>query len=77
MKAISKVLDGVPIKTTTDGTLRAVEDTHCSRDCPLLTYNGGTVCALEQFNQKRKDRYDREADAWKRCPACLRLERKG
>lgn len=68
MKLVALTLDGVRIKT--------LDRTHCDVDCPLLTYSNGTVCSLERLNTKRKSRYDGYAEEWKRCPACLRLERK-
>lgn len=62
-------LDGVPVRFTKDGK-------HCQTSCPLLTFQGFTVCALEVNKKNVKSRYDRRMDMWRRCPACRRLERK-
>ena len=72
MKAEIKILDGISIRTINGGTHCAV---NCVRSCPLMTYDGMTVCSLERL-KRLKSRYDKTADAWKRCPTCLRLERK-
>jgi hypothetical protein len=64
-----RVLDGVPIKTDKTGKF-------CALSCVLLQYDNGTVCGLERSSPRRHCRYDTVAQMHRRCPTCLRLERK-
>lgn len=63
-------LDGVPIRVSNDLL-------HCDLQCPILTFDGFTVCGLEKHKKNRKSRYDPKTNQWRRCRECFRLERKG
>lgn len=69
---MKRILDGVPISTSKDGKF-------CDPACPLMTFDCGTICALERAlvgQKKTKSRYDEKANAYRRGPHCLRRERK-
>jgi len=64
------LLNGVPVRIDKE------DPRYCGRDCSLLTWIGGTCCALEADKAKAgklRSRYDRVIDKWRRCPTCLRL----
>lgn len=68
----NRKLDGVAIRTDLTGR-------YCGDNCPLLIYINGTCCAMEAAKAKAgllRSRYDKTVWRYRRCPTCLRRERK-